>query len=68
MPNIWSHFKDFELFKTILKQDQDIFLYGPHKSGKTELIKDLIDKKKKVLRINCLMFPSLTKLRSHLVS
>ena len=64
----WQHLREFETIKTLITQNQDIFILGPSKSGKTELIKDLtLKKKKNIIKINCLMFSSLTKIRSKIV-
>lgn len=64
----WKHLKEFKYIKTLINHNQDIFLLGPSKSGKTELIKDLTKKNKKsIIKINCLMFSSMTKIRSKIV-
>ena len=39
----WDHFKDYDLIKNAYWNGFNIYLYGVSKSGKTTLIKDLLD-------------------------
>lgn len=41
--NIWTHFGDYNLFKRMLTNDHNIFLYGPPNTGKTTLMNEIIN-------------------------
>lgn len=72
--NNWSHFKDNELFRKLVSQQQNVFLYGPPNSGKTTLVNEILFSqfqfhkgKTKVIRVNCLMASNMKKLKNQLI-
>ncbi len=51
-PKKWSHFEDADYMLNLLRQEQDVLLIGPPRSGKSEVITDLC-RFNDMVKINC---------------